>query len=59
MLLLTRNVGQSIVINGNIHIHFLDVNGRQTRVGISAPLDITIHRKEIQDAIDAGEIRDK
>ncbi|MGE5613333.1 MAG: carbon storage regulator CsrA [Bacillota bacterium] len=47
MLVLTRKKDQSIVINENIEITILDVQGDQVRVGIRAPKNISVHRKEI------------
>jgi carbon storage regulator len=47
MLVLTRKRDQSIIINENIEITILEVQGDQVRVGINAPKDISIHRKEI------------
>lgn len=47
MLVLTRKKDQSIVINDNIEITVLDVQGDQVRIGIDAPKNISIHRKEV------------
>lgn len=47
MLVLTRKKDQSIIINDNIEITVLDVQGDQVRIGINAPRDISIHRKEV------------
>lgn len=47
MLVLTRKKDQSIVINQNIEITVLEVQGDQVRIGINAPRDISIHRKEV------------
>lgn len=47
MLVLTRKKDQSIVINENIEITVLEVQGDQVRIGINAPKDISIHRKEV------------
>jgi carbon storage regulator len=47
MLVLTRKKGQSIVINDNIEITILDIQGDQIRIGIDAPKNISIHRKEV------------
>ncbi len=51
MLVLTRKVGQSIVIKDDIEVVILEVRGEQVRVGIRAPKDISVHRKEIYDQI--------
>ncbi len=47
MLVLTRKKDQSIIINDNIEITVLDVQGDQVRIGINAPRDVSIHRKEV------------
>lgn len=47
MLVLTRKKDQSIIINENIEITVLEVQGDQVRIGINAPRDISIHRKEV------------
>ena len=62
MLVLTRKKDQSIVINDNIEITILDVQGDQVRIGVSAPRDVSIHRKEIfleiqQENMKASEIK--
>ena len=52
MLVLTRNINESIVINENIRVCILGIQGKQVRIGIEAPKHISIHRKEIQMLID-------
>jgi carbon storage regulator len=47
MLVLTRKKGQTIVINDNIEVTIIDVQGDQVRVGINAPRSVSIFRKEI------------
>lgn len=47
MLVLTRKKEQSLVINDNIEITIVDIQGDQVRLGINAPRSVTIHRKEI------------
>jgi len=47
MLVLTRKKDQSIIINDNIEITILEVQGDQVRIGINAPKNISIHRKEV------------
>lgn len=51
MLVLTRKKGESIVIQNDIVITVLSVEGDVIKVGISAPKDIDIYRKEVFDAI--------
>lgn len=47
MLVLTRKKNESIVINDNIEITIVDVQGDQVRIGINAPKNVSIYRKEI------------
>ena len=59
MLVMTRHIGEEIIINGNIKVVILGHNGTQYKVGIEAPREISVHRKEIQDRVDKGIKRDK
>lgn len=47
MLALTRKKGESIVVNNNIEISILDIRGEQVKIGISAPKEVPIYRKEV------------
>lgn len=47
MLALTRKVGESIVIGENVEVTVISVTGDQIKLGINAPRNISIHRKEI------------
>lgn len=51
MLVLTRKVNQSIVIGDGIEVVVLEVRGEQVRIGIKAPRDVAVHRKEIYEQI--------
>jgi len=51
MLVLTRKVNQSIMIGEGVEVVVLDVRGEQVRLGIKAPDDVKVHRKEIFEAI--------
>lgn len=51
MLVLTRKVNQSIMIGDEIEVVVLEVRGEQVRLGIKAPRTVTVHRREIYDAI--------
>ena len=47
MLALTRKKGESLVINNNIEITVMEVKGDQVKLGITAPKEIPIYRKEV------------
>lgn len=49
MLVLTRKVGEEIVIDGNIRVTVLDVKGGKVRLGIKAPLHIAVDREEVHE----------
>ena len=51
MLVLTRKLGQSIVIGDEVEVVVLEVRGEQVRIGIKAPRNVTVHRKEIYEQI--------
>lgn len=51
MLVLTRKPGQSILIGDNIEVKIIDVQGDQVRIGINAPKDTSILRKELMDEV--------
>ena len=55
MLVLTRKLGQSIVIGDEVEVVVLEVRGEQVRIGIKAPKDVSVHRKEIYDQIHDAE----
>ena len=47
MLALTRKKGEALVINNNIDVTILEIRGDQIKIGISAPKDVPIYRKEV------------
>lgn len=51
MLLLTRRVGECLIIDDDIKIKILEFKGHQVRIGIDAPKEISVHREEIYDRI--------
>ncbi len=54
MLVLTRKMNESIVIDGDISIKVVSVRGNQVRLGISAPLSHSIFRSELRDRADGN-----
>jgi len=47
LLILTRRIGESIVISDDIVVAVLGINGSQVRLGIEAPMSVSVHREEI------------
>ena len=52
MLVLSRRIGEKLVINKNITLTVVDIRGDKVRLGIDAPRDISIHREEVALAIE-------
>lgn len=53
MLVLTRRVNETIVINGNIRVTVLGLKGGQVRIGIDAPPEVVVDREEVAQRKDA------
>lgn len=52
MLILTRRVGETLIIGQNIEVTVMAVNGSQVRIGIKAPKDVRVDRNEVRDRIE-------
>ncbi len=51
MLILTRRVGETLMIGDDVTVTVLGVKGNQVRVGVNAPRDVAVHREEIYERI--------
>ena len=54
MLVLSRKRHESIIINDDIAIVIVEIRGDKVRIGIDAPTDVAVHRREVYDAIKRG-----
>jgi carbon storage regulator len=51
MLILTRRVGESLIISDDMKVTVLGIKGNQIRIGVSAPREVAVHREEIYNRI--------
>lgn len=49
MLVLSRRPGQELVIDGNIRVTIVEVDGGRVRIGVDAPADVSVDRREVHD----------
>jgi carbon storage regulator len=60
MLILTRRVGETLMIGNDVTVTVLAVKGNQVRLGVNAPKDVAVHREEIYERVkqEAGAVRE-
>ncbi len=56
MLVLSRKLNESIVIRDNIVITVVEIRGDKVRLGIEAPKEVPVHRREVYEAIKRGQV---
>jgi carbon storage regulator len=52
MLILTRRIGEKVMIGNAIMVTVLEVKGEQVRVGVTAPVEVPVHREEVYERIE-------
>ncbi|WP_194756164.1 carbon storage regulator CsrA [Aliidiomarina indica] len=57
MLILTRRIGETLIVNDDIKVTVLAINGSQVKIGIQAPADVSVHREEIYLRIQSEQAR--
>ncbi|GAA0791685.1 carbon storage regulator CsrA [Marinobacterium sediminicola] len=58
MLILTRRVGETLMVGDDVTVTVLGVKGNQVRIGVNAPKDVSVHREEIYQRIQREKSQD-
>ena len=53
MLILTRRIGETVMIGDKVTVTVLSVNGNQVRIGVNAPKEVEVHREEVYERVQA------
>jgi len=56
MLILTRRTGESLMVSDDVKLTILGVKGNQVRIGVDAPKEVSVHREEVYERIQAEKI---
>ncbi len=59
MLILTRRVGETLMVGDDVTVTVLGVKGNQVRIGVNAPKDVSVHREEIYQRIQKEKEQDR
>ncbi len=59
MLILTRKIGESVIINEDITVTVLGIKGNQIRIGVDAPRHVSVHREEIYQRVKKEEFEEE
>ena len=57
MLVLQRGIGETVMVGDSVRTTVVDIRGDKVRLGIEAPREVSVHRKEVYDAIKRGDVK--